>query len=138
MGTLRRTKQALRLLCGGTVVNKGHASGVELRSRVDGRFLSAQLRVREHCRWRVTPSLSLLLVGTERTHFCVAGFGITFVWLAYENGSRSSTRHHVARPKNVQSRNIPTLLYLHTGPYLAGTSLRGLYFRAYVGFARFF
>ena len=32
-----------------------HASGVELRSRVDGRYLPEQLRVRVHCRWGVTP-----------------------------------------------------------------------------------
>ena len=32
-----------------------------LRSRVDGRYLPAQPRVRVHCRWRVTPSLSFCL-----------------------------------------------------------------------------
>ena len=44
-----------------------HAKGVELRSRVDGRYLPAQQGVRVHCLWRVTPSLSFCLVVT-----CVA------------------------------------------------------------------
>ena len=52
------------------------AGGMELRSRVKGgRYLPEQLRVRVHCRWRVTPSLSCCLWPLS-TQFCVAGIGI--------------------------------------------------------------
>ena len=58
--TMQSTKHILHMFCETSVINFSTwlASGVELRSCVDGRHLPEQLRARVRCRWRVTPSLS--------------------------------------------------------------------------------
>ena len=88
---------------------------MELRSRVDGRYLPAQLRVRVHSRWRVMPSLSFCLWSLN-TQFCVAGIGIKLFCGTPRQGSRASIRHHVERPNIVLSRNSDLVVFAQTRP----------------------
>ena len=120
---------------GNQTLGTKHASGVELRSGVDGRYLPDKLRVRVHCRWRVTPSRS----------FCLSSLGtrnVPFSGLPRKESSMSA-RHHLERPNIVLSRNSDLVVFAQistraknnlrvSGPNVS----RGLYFRAYVDFAR--
>ena len=119
---------------------RGKPVGVELHSRADGCYLPEHLRVRVHCRWRVTPSRFLTFI-TEHTHSSASRALESFLsQTRHKNGSRASIWHHVERPNivlccictNRPARKKKTVVCL------ARTSSRGLYFRAYWDFARFF
>ena len=67
------------MFCERTAFNIGY---VELRSRADGRNLSEQLRVRVHCRWRVTPSRCSCLSSLVHTNWGPGHWNQPFLWHA--------------------------------------------------------
>ena len=114
-----------------STAGRWHANGVERRSRVDGRCLPGQLRVRVRCR-----SLSCVPLVTEHTQFRVAGIGITF----FRHATKMGQEQAVATTWNARTSSwlvVLTHARETSFAYLARTSLRGKYFSGVLGFLSF-
>ena len=115
------------------------AGGVEMYSRVDGRYLPEQLRVRIHCCWRVTPSGFFACHHWAHGNLGLGHWNQIFLWHATKMGQERSFGT-IWNSRTSSCLVIPTQLYLHeqaraqqtTLAYLARTSSQGLYFRAYL------
>ena len=116
--TPQRTKHVLHMFCSRMVITLGswHASGVELRSRVDGRCLPEQLRVPRTVPLASDTVAFLLPVVTEQHISASRAPESIFSLARHENGSNASIRHHLERPNIALSRNSDLAVFAHTGP----------------------
>ena len=112
--TPQRTKHVVHIFCERTAINsgaRGRASGVELYSRALSNYQPEQLRVGEHCRWRVTLS---------RFFFACHHWAHAIVGPGHCNQPFSSTKsehsEHLECPNIVLSRNSDLVAFAQTGP----------------------